>query len=221
MKDRADITVRKAKSSDIPFLITSIIEADKSGTNKSSYCSLLNITETELSDLLRKVFELELDGFEFCVSSFCVLEYKNELVGALASWIEYENGIPSWQNRMLSIREEANPDSFSHLLKMNETSANLIPERTHFSLQIESLYIIPEFRGMGLFKLMLDFHYENSIIHFKNLHSIELIVYDNNVAALNSYSKLGFNIIKKTKLNNQVINSIFPSNGMFLISKSI
>jgi ribosomal protein S18 acetylase RimI-like enzyme len=149
------------------------------------------------------------------------LEYKNELVGALASWIEYENGIPSWQNRMLSIREEANPDSFSHLLKMNETSANLIPERTHFSLQIESLYIIPEFRGMGLFKLMLDFHYENSIIHFKNLHSIELIVYDNNVAALNSYSKLGFNIIKKTKLNNQLINSIFPSNGMFLISKSI
>lgn len=221
MKDSADIIVRKAQSMDTPFLITSIIEADKSGTDKSSYCSLLNINESEFSDLLRSIFKLELDEFEFCVSSFCVLEYKNKLVGASASWIEYENGTPSWQNRMLSIREESKPESFNHLLKMNETAANLIPPRTHFSLQIESVFITPEFRGKGLFKKMLDFHYENAISHFQDLHSIELVVYDNNVSALNSYSKLGFNIIKKTKLNNQEINCIFPSNGMVLISKLI
>jgi ribosomal protein S18 acetylase RimI-like enzyme len=221
MKDRSDFIIRKANVTDIPFLITSIIEADKSGTEKSSYCSLLNITESEFNDLLKNIFELELEGFEFCTSSFCILEYKNELVGASASWLEYENGIPSWQSRMLSIREIAKPESFLHLLEMNKTAANLIPERSNYSLQIESVYIVPEFRGKGLFNLMLDFHLEKSQSQFQNLHSIELVVYDNNIAAIKAYSKLGFEVTKKTKLNNHTINCIFPSDGMILISKTI
>jgi ribosomal protein S18 acetylase RimI-like enzyme len=221
MKDKNDIIVRKAQSTDIPFLITCIIEADKSNTKKSSYCSLLNISEDKISDLLNEIFELELDGFEFCVSSFCVLEINNQLVGACASWIEFENDIPSWQTRMLSIRETSDPDSFSHLLSMNDIAANLIPQRTAHALQIESVYIIPEYRGKGLFKIMLEFHVQNSISRIPKLNSIQMVVYDNNIQALKAYSKLGFSILNKTKLNNIEISRIFPSDGMILISKQI
>jgi GNAT superfamily N-acetyltransferase len=221
MNGKNNIIVRRAEMKDIPFLITAIIEADKSGTPRSSYCSLLNIDELRFGDMLEKIFQLKLGGFEFCVSSFCLLECNNEPIGASASWIEHLNEIPSWQNRMLSIRETSSPESYSNLLKISEQSSNLIPPRSPLALQIESVYIVPDYRGGGLFKKMLDFHIYNALKLHPELNNIELVVYDNNIPALKAYSKLGFEVTQQSKLSNPEISAIFPSDGMVLISKNI
>lgn len=220
MKGNDNFKVRKAETKDIPFLITAIIEADKSGTPRSSYCSLLNIDEQEFGEIIKKIFYLQLGGFEFCVSSFCVLECGNQTIGACASWIEYLNDIPSWQNRMLSLREVSSSDAYMNLLKISDNSSALVPPRSPLALQIESVYIDPNYRGQGLFKRMLDFHIETALQQRSDLSTIEMIVYDNNESALKAYSKLGFKVIHQTKLSNPEINAIFPSDGMVLISKN-
>lgn len=221
MINKDEIQIRKAVGTDIPFLIKTIIEADKSGTSKSSYCSLLEISEQELANMLERIFMHELEGFEFSVASFCVLEHNQQPVGACASWIEEFDGIPSWQTRMLSIRAEAGSESYNQLMAKKEIVANLIPTRTPRSLQIESVYISEAYRGLGLFHTMLNFHIQNNKAISPELNSTEILVYDNNQIALNSYQKSGFSIVKSTRLENDEIIHIFPSNGMVLLSKNI
>lgn len=221
MINKDEIQIRKAVGTDIPFLIKTIIEADKSGTSKSSYCSLLEISEQELANMLERIFMHELEGFEFSVASFCVLEHNLQPVGACASWIEEFDGIPSWQTRMLSIRAEAKGESYNKMVAKKDIVSNLIPIRTPNSLQIESVYISEAYRGLGLFRTMLDFHIQNSKAISPELNSAEILVYDNNQIALNSYQKSGFSIVKSTKLENPDLLNIFPSNGMILLSKNI
>jgi ribosomal protein S18 acetylase RimI-like enzyme len=221
MKNTDNVTVRLATYDDLPFLIQSVIEADKSGTAVSSYCSLLHVDEVTFAKLLEKIFLLELDGFEFCVSAFCVLESNGVVVGASASWIENSDGIPSWQNRVLSLREVCDLPTFSNFLKMAEKSKNINPERTIGALQIESVFIINDFRGKGLLKKMLDFHQKIAIHKSQNVNTVELLVYDNNSSALKSYLREGFQLAKRTKIASEELKKIFPSDGMILLSKKI
>ena len=52
----ADTTViRKAQIPDIEFIIDTIIESQKSGTNKISYCNIYSLKEVELKDALNKM----------------------------------------------------------------------------------------------------------------------------------------------------------------------
>jgi ribosomal protein S18 acetylase RimI-like enzyme len=221
MINKDEIQIRHAENRDIPFLITTIIEADKSGTGKSAYCSLLNMTELELGEMIENIFKHELEGFEFAVDSFCVLEYRERVIGASAGWIEEFDGIPSWQTRMLSIRAEAKPESYNSLIAKKDIVSNLIPLRTPNTLQIESVYIREDFRGLGLFHTMLDFHIKTGKVKMPSLTAAEIIVYDNNKIALNSYQKSGFLIERSTKLENNELQNVFPSNGMILLSKNI
>ena len=221
MTDINKIVVRRATAADRNFLIQAIIEADKSGTDKSSYCSLLNINEEELAVLLNNIFEYELDGFEFCDNAFCVLEYESLPVGTCASWVENIDGSPSWQNRMLSIRSEASKESLDHMLSLQHLVEGVMPSRTPLSMQIESVYIAPSFRGKNLFNKMVEFHHQEALLLLSSLNSLELMVYDNNIAAINSYIKSGFEIIQQTKSTSPELKNIFPSDGMLLLSKKI
>lgn len=221
MTDKNEMIVRKATEKDVPFLITAIIEADKSGSDKSSYCSLLEITDQDLRSLIERIFSHQLEGFEFCISSFCILENLGRQVGACASWIEELDGIPSWQSRMLSIREESDVRSYAKMLSKTDVVSNLIPTRTPLSLQIESVFIDPDFRGKGLFSKMLQWHVSKALSQFKELNNIEMIVYDNNLAALNSYLKSGFTVVKKTAVDKEALKDMFPSTGMLLLSKNL
>ena len=216
-----DIILRRATNSDLNFLISVIIEADKSGTNKSAYCSLLGLNETELTDLFTRIFKHPLFGCEFSISTFCVALHNDQLIGACASWIEALDDIPSWQLRMLGIREEASPESYNRMLSKKDIVSSLMPERNPLSLQIESVFISPEYRGKGLFKKMIDFHLNEALKESPAVQSMEIIVYDNNMAAINSYKKAGFNIKNTTKLNHHDILLEFPSDGMVLLFKNV
>jgi hypothetical protein len=221
MQTSDKITIRSANSSDISFLIHCIIEADKSGTSKSAYCAMMDIDRDTFTEMMKRIFIHDLDGCEFAASSFCVLEYNNRLIGGSASWIEAIDGVASWQTRMLSIRAEADENNYHYLLSKKDIVSNLVPERTPYALQIESVYIDINFRGKGLFKKMLNYHVTNGLLAYPSLKKMEILVYDNNQSALNSYLKAGFNIYKQTKVENNTLENIFPSNGMILLSKSI
>ena len=90
-----EYSIRNATVDDIPFLIDTIIEAEKSGTNVLSYNTIFGLSETEVRIYIMKMLVEEVDDCELSISSFKVV-FDNEIpIGAISAWIEGYNGIPS------------------------------------------------------------------------------------------------------------------------------
>ena len=147
-------TIREAKKEDQAFLILSIIEADKSSTNICSYCKLLEIEELEFKQFLHEIFEEEITGFEFSVEAFVVVEYDGKPIAASASWIESEEGLPSWQLRMVALRTVLPAIYITNLMGKSAICNTINIKRSEGTLQIESVFISSEHRGKELLNKM-------------------------------------------------------------------
>ena len=63
---------RFAHQGDIPFLIDTIIEAEKSGTDHCGLGNLLGLPESEIRIGLAKILREEIEGCEFSTTEFAV-----------------------------------------------------------------------------------------------------------------------------------------------------
>ena len=90
-----EITIRNAKLSDIPFLVETIVEAEKSGTPILSYTTIFGLNEEDAKKYIASMLDEEIDGCELSVSAFLVAELNGKTVGAVCAWIEGAEGVPS------------------------------------------------------------------------------------------------------------------------------
>ena len=210
-----ELSIRKANPSDIAFLSKVIFWADQSGTNKSSYCTLFNMNEFEFCSLCTQLFDLELEHCEFDINSFCVAEIDGESIGACAAWVEGFDNIPSWQIKFTGFKYALLPETLQYFLSIQNQISGILPVRSTGAIQIEAVYINPNYRGRGILKDMIEFQI--------NCHStsdiVEIITYDNNTAAIQAYTKLGFRLSKTTSGPLNAITDQYPSYGMKLLEK--
>ena len=80
-----DFILRPATIYDAPFLAETIIEAEKSGTDKLSYSTIFGLTEDEVHKYLIDILEEEIDGCELSISSFTIAESKGKVAAALSA----------------------------------------------------------------------------------------------------------------------------------------
>ena len=92
-----NLNLRPATINDAPFLAQTIIEAEKSGTDKLSYSTIFGFSEKMTYKYLIDIFEEDIKGCELSVSSFTIAESNGEVAAALSSWVEGAEGIPSAQ----------------------------------------------------------------------------------------------------------------------------
>jgi len=207
-------TIREAKKEDQAFLILSIIEADKSSTNICSYCKLLEIEELEFKQFLHEIFEEEITGFEFSVEAFIIVEYDGKPIAASASWIESDEGLPSWQLRMVALRTVLPAIHITNLMGKSAICNTINIKRSEGTLQIESVFISSEHRGKELLKKMIDFHIKLRSNNTNNIASMELLTYNSNLLAEKAYTKIGFKKIEFTTSSHEEIKHFYPSDGM-------
>jgi ribosomal protein S18 acetylase RimI-like enzyme len=211
------ISIRQAGSDDKEFLAASIVEADRSGTDRSAYSALFRMIDADLKELFIRIFGFELVDCEYAVSSFCVAEAEGKPVAACAAWLEEEDSIPSWQYKFSALRSALEPAAFKHLLSLQGEVSGILPSRTAGCMQVESVFVLPEFRGLGLFQQML-LHQKNRFAERESTPgSIQIIAYDNNLAAIRTYEKAGFRIRENTKANSAFVHKNYPSDGMVLM----
>jgi ribosomal protein S18 acetylase RimI-like enzyme len=213
--------IRKAEKKDTSFLIRAIIEADKSGKSSSSYCNLLSISENEFCEIIENIFEEELEDVEFGFSSFYVVtDIENKPIAACSVWIEGENGIPSWQQRMMALRSFCRKESIEHMLSLQDAIKGFMPNRVISTVQLESVFVDPNYRGQGIVTMLLNFIIDLfSKVEEKTV--FEVMTYSNNQSAINLYTKLGFEDVEKTLISSEIVNSIYSSKGMIKFEKKI
>jgi ribosomal protein S18 acetylase RimI-like enzyme len=210
--------IRAAENKDVDFLVDTIIEAEKSGSDIISYCSIFEIKESFLRKILKEMLQEEVEGQEICTESFMIAEEEGSVIAAIAAWVEEEEEIPS------------------HILKANLLSfyipkENLLLARkkrelinsTHISrevgaLQIESGFVLPNHQGKGVIRQLITAQIER--FKDRNLAKAQIIVANNNEKAIMSYKKLGFyRVFEKTNNNNEIL-SILPAKSNALLEKT-
>jgi ribosomal protein S18 acetylase RimI-like enzyme len=212
------IIVRQAELKDISFLAKTVIEADKSGTPKSSYGKIFGMDEEQLKQAFETLFTFDLEDCEFSVASFCVCEIDGKPAGACAAWIENLNDLPSWQIKSSAMRFVISNEAKLNLQQLNSLLSSFMPARTSGYLQIESVYVEPAFRGLGVLGKMLSF--QESLWRSKaNPLSIEVMTYTNNATAIRGYEKYGFKKDRENNINDETILTIYPAKGMVVLIK--
>jgi len=210
---------RPATLKDIDFIVNTIIEAEKSGTDKLGLATLFNLTEDNVREYLHQILEEEIDGCEFSISSFLVAEYRGKCVAAVGGWKEGDNEdeLPSAILKANLLGYILPHESIAFTKKQADIIKGIQIERVWGSYQIEYVYVDNNHRGQNLAGKLINLHIEKS----QNCKNIYVQTFSNNNAAIHTYKKMGFIIDQIYTSDNSEIEYYLPYNQKLLMKKTI
>lgn len=214
-----EFIIRDATFEDIPFLVETIISAEKSGSDVLSYSAIFGLSDVEVRGYIEKMLKEDVDHCELSISSFKIAISKNKIVGAVSAWIEGYNGVPSviLKGNLLNF---VFPKVCIERAKLLSPILKLLHiENKQNTIQLGLVYVIEEYRGKGLVQYLLDCHINSLCDIQKGIESIYVQVFSNNISAIKAYKKYGFEIVESKKTNDDRINNLLPSNEKFLMKK--
>ena len=194
---------RNATVEDVPFLVDTIIEAEKSGTDRLSYSTVFGLTEAETRGYLADMLLEEVDGCELSISSFLIAEKKGIIAAAVAGWIEGIEGIPS---------SVLKGNLLNHILPRDSVKKAMILNPVLGELHIEN---------MNLVNLLIDeliLYLQKAI---SDLSVMYVQVFANNIPAIRAYEKANFKVESTKKTSNKEILKYLPSDKKILMKKEL
>lgn len=215
-----EIIIRQAIESDSEFIVDAIITAEKSGSEKITYCEIFSISEEDLRNVLHQVLAEEIEGFEFCIQNFLIAEVNGKTAGAVSGWIEGADGMPSSLLKMNAFSfflPKANIDAAHQRIKIIE---EIGIEREAGCLQLDCVYTHPEYRGQGISAKLIDAHLNQAKINHKANKS-QIILMKENTTALRAYEKAGYRKVLEKCSDNSEIAAILPGMGKILLERQL
>lgn len=216
-----EFNYRQASFDDIPFLVDTIIEAEKSGTDILSYTTIFGLSEEQARESVTAMLEEEIDGCELSVSSFLVAEHHGKVVAALSSWVEGSEGISS---------SELKGNLLSYVLPresiLKAAAATPHVRKIHMDYQPGTIqkgagYVVEEYRNRRLFGILT----EKMIVHLLKSHpdvsEVYTQVFGCNIAAIRANEKIGFRIVDTIETDDMEVMKYLPSNSKHLMKKEL
>lgn len=217
--DNSKLIIRQAKLSDVEFIATTIIEAEKSGTDNIGSANYFEITEEEYKKYLIRMLEEEVDGCEISLSSFVVAEYDGEPVAARGGWLECDN-----EDNMPSALLKSNLYGYvlpeENLLR-GAKKYNIVKdiqiEREPGSYQLENSFTRADFRGNHIMGKLDNYHIDKAIK--KGVKKIQAHVFLNNEQSLRACERSGFKVVKQYVSTHPLTKKLYPDNTMVLLER--
>ncbi|MCK5691779.1 MAG: hypothetical protein KAI08_02990 [Bacteroidales bacterium] len=212
---------RQARLEDIPFLVDTIIEAEKSGTEILSYTTIFGLSEDEARACVTEMLEEEIDGCELSVSSFLVAEHSGRVVAALSSWVEGAEGISSSELKGNLLSYVLPRESILKAAAVNPVVRKIHMDYLPGTIQKGAGYVIKEFRKRKLFGILT----EKMIVHLlkssPQVTEVYTQVFGCNIPAIKANEKVGFNIVDTIETDDEKVLQYLPSNKKYLMKKTL
>ncbi|HYV55281.1 MAG TPA: hypothetical protein VE933_11915 [Chitinophagaceae bacterium] len=219
MEHNSGLLFRKGEARDIPNIIDTIVAAEKSGTDLFSYSTIFEIPEEEVRRLFVLILSEDVLGQELCYSDYLVAEVSGKFAGAVAAWIEGENGQES------SVRKAMLLNYFfpaENMRKAQEKRKYL--DQMHFDPIIGSLVIdvgltLPEFRGQGILARLMQEQTRLQLQRRPDVKVSNIHVMKNNTVAYKIYSKLGYHVLREKTCADPIILKWLPGDTQVVMEK--
>lgn len=214
--------IRQAIEADAPFVAEAIISAEKSHSDKLSLASLFDLTESKARSLIIEMLEEEIDGCEFSLSSFLLVEFEKQPIAAVGGWIEQFGGeLPSKLLKSNLIGFVYPRESLEAVGAKGELISGLQIERAAESLQIEYVYVNKQHRGKRLAQRLIEAHILRATKIKPDLSKLQVQLFSNNNAAIKLYERSGFSIAQTFSTNNQEVLNYMAYNEKILMEKQL
>ena len=215
------ITIRWAGKSDVAFLVETIIEAEKSGTDKLSYSTVFGLTEDDSRKYIAEMLLEEIDGCEISISSFMVADKDGMAVAAVSAWIEGIEGIPSKVLKGNLLNYILPKESFERITKLNHILHELHIEYFPGEIQKGAGYVMDEYRGNNLLGILTDEIIRRLLLVKPDIKAVFTQIYGSNYRAINANKKIGFKTVLMKESHNEVINLYLPSTNKVMMKKEL
>lgn len=212
--------IRKAAQDDIDFIINTIIESQKSGTEKISYCNIYSLTEAELRENLENILKEDLEGitgYEFCLSNFLIYEINGERAGAQGSWIEGIDGMPSSIIKTNLLLQFLGREKLEKAYEKFEIIKELNFERDDGAIQLEYFFVKNKFIYKGVFVKLLVAQIKKHMASNKGISKVQSILFSDNAKSYKSFLRIGFEIVEEKTAKNKKILDIYPHDTRILM----
>lgn len=185
-------TIRPATTDDVHFLAEAIVAAEKSNSPRLGLATLFGSSEEEARALIIAMLVEEVDGCEYSISSFFLVEHDGRPVAAVAGWLEgAEDEMPSGLLKSNLIGFTFPPERIALLRTRGEVIAGIQVDREMGSVQIEYVYAHPDQRGKGLAGKLIQAH----LARFPEAYKAQVQAFSDNTVAIGLYERLGFRIV--------------------------
>lgn len=213
--------IRRATLRDIPFLVETIIEAEKSGTEILSYTTIFGLSVEETKVYIAQMLDEEIDHCELSVSSFMVAEDNDLIIAATGAWEEAAEGLSSSILKGNLLGYTLPQECFLKAKKISATVNELSIEAFPNTIQLGLVYVSSNHRGKGLVKALIDAQVNRLTAENQDLKKMYVQVFANNQTAINAYVRAGFReeLLKTTE--NKIVLSYLPSNSKILMCKEV
>lgn len=213
------LNIRKAQESDIQFLIETIIEAEKSGTDKNAYCTLFSLNEDEFKNILKEILLEDIQGQELCISDFLIAEVDGRYAGACCGWIEAKEGNTSASLKTNILYHFLGEERIQKAIPKLKIIEDIQFEKEAGCLQLECVYVKSEFRGQGIVQQLFSAHFKKNKQKFPEFKKAQIILAKTNDTAYKAYFKWGFQLKAEKFSESAEILRFLPANSRILMEK--
>lgn len=221
MIDDSKYIIRRATLDDKSFIADVIIEAEKSGTDNCGLAKLYGLNEVELKEYLVNILEEEIDGCEYSISSFMVIEYDGEPVAAGGGWLEGDN-----EDAMSSSILKANLLAYyipQENIMQSQTRLDIVKDiqikRELGAFQMEYAYVKKEHQGHFLYNWLVEELLKQAKQTYPDLKIAQAHVFENNKLVVLLLKMLGFKVIGTFVSQNKDIKLYYPDSVILLMEK--
>lgn len=217
----SEFSIRKASLEDVPFLVDTIIAAEKSGTEIFTYSTIFGLSETEARKFITDMLMEEVDGCELSVSGFLLAEKNGQIAGAVGAWIEGYEGVPSAILKGNLLNYTLPKQCIEKASSLNNLVKELHIEYVDNSIQIGLVYVSASFRGLGLANMLIEEQLNQLSQIVPAIRESYVQVFGNNIAAIKSYEKSNFKIVLEKRASTASIADYFPSSNKVLMKREL
>ena len=217
----SEFNYRVATLEDIPFLVKTIVEAEKSGTEVLSYSAIFGLSIGEVEEKLAIILDEEIDDCELSVSSFLVAEKEGKIAGALSGWIEGNDGVPSAVLKGNLLGYHFPKESLIKAASISSLLNEIHIECFENTVQIGAGYVAEEYRGHSLLGKLSNEIIRRCKEKNPNLNEAYVHVFDCNIPSLKTFGKAGFQEFSFKESNNLEIANYLPSAKKILLKQEI
>lgn len=216
-----EFSIRKASLEDVSFLVNTIIEAEKSGTEIFTYSTIFGLSEDESRKYITDMLLEEIDGCELSISGFLLAEKDNQLAAAVGAWIEGYEGVPSSILKGNLLSYTLPKACIEKAMSLNNMVKELHLENIDNTIQIGLVYVSESFRGMGLANFLIEEQIKQLLQISPDIKESYVQVFGDNKAAIKSYQKSSFKIVSEKRAVSKEIINYFPSDSKVLMKREL
>ena len=210
---KPEISIRPGTIDDIDFIIACIIEAERAGTQISSYEKIFSISEEELRKILKDILSEEIPGREMCCDNYFLAFDRNLPVGGVGAWIEGSGTQGSNTVRANMFSYFLGPEKWKNSQQNLKLVSQYEIPRVPGTLQFEDAYVVPGYRGYRVIEKVFAHGIREFAKKNPAMKLVQGFTLAGNIQSLISMMKMKWKQSRKVMFDNGDLLNLLPGKG--------